>query len=222
MVQNWRPHFKRHRVGPWFSRRRCNVAKNLTFGACLYNQIMRILVLVSCWAYHIKVCAFHCFSLCANACPIDTCPPVPVLSFSALCLAAFPQLLAFPPSPPTKKKEAEKWVGGKVWMESGADASPGVKRLVGSVMPWSGQDGVRVERGWSKDRARAARAQWRVEKVAQTWHQKRCICIQIACVLHRLEFATPCLFHFSTAASLLVRGWKDGGVKRNGKTARVK
>ena len=115
-------------------------------------------------------------------------------------------------------------------MERGRIASAGVRRLVGSVMPWSGQDGVRVERGWSKDRARAARAQWRVEKVAQTW--KRCIFICIACVLHSFfEFATPCLFHFSTAASLLsfrscskenVRGWKDGGVKRDVKTTRVK
>ena len=113
-------------------------------------------------------------------------------------------------------------------MERGRIASAGVRRLVGSVMPWSGQDGVRVERGWSKDRARAARAQWRVEKVAQTW--KRCIFIYIACVLHRFfEFATPCLFHFSTAASLLsfrscskenVRGWKDGGVKRDAKKRR--
>ena len=104
-------------------------------------------------------------------------------------------------------------------MERGADASGGVRWLVVRVMPWSGQDGVRVERGWSKDRARAAIAQWRVEKVAQTWYQKRCIFIHIVCVLHCFQFATPCLFHFSTAAfSSLppflfqenVRGWKGG------------
>ena len=106
MIQNWRPHFERQRVGPWFLRRQCNVAKNCagdvtwqrtSFGVFLYNPIIMILVLVSCWAYHIKVCAFHCFSLCANACLIDTCPLVLFLSLSALCLAAFPQLLAFPP-----------------------------------------------------------------------------------------------------------------------------
>ena len=32
-------------------------------------------------------------------------------------------------------------------MERGRIASAGVRRFVGSVMPWSGQDGVRVERG---------------------------------------------------------------------------
>ena len=32
-------------------------------------------------------------------------------------------------------------------MDMGADASAGVRTLVGSMMPWSGQDGVRVERG---------------------------------------------------------------------------
>ena len=85
------------------------MAKNLTFGACLYNPIMMILVLVSCWAYHIKVCAFHCFSLCANACPL-----IPVhLCFSSLSLHFASQLFhTFLPSPPppTKKKEAENEV----------------------------------------------------------------------------------------------------------------
>ena len=71
MIQNWRPHFKGIGWGHGF--RAGDVTwQRTSFGACLYNQIMRILVLVSCWAYHIKVCAFHCFSLCANACPIDT------------------------------------------------------------------------------------------------------------------------------------------------------
>ena len=32
-------------------------------------------------------------------------------------------------------------------MERRRIASAGVRRLVGSVMPWSGQDGARVERG---------------------------------------------------------------------------
>ena len=32
-------------------------------------------------------------------------------------------------------------------MERRRIASAGVRRLVGSVMPWSGQGGVRVERG---------------------------------------------------------------------------
>ena len=105
-------------------------------------------------------------------------------------------------------------------MERGADASGGVRWLVVRVMPWSGQDGVKVERGWSKDRARAAIAQWRVEKVAQTWYQKRCIFIQIACVLYRFLNSLPLAFFTSPRLlSLLslrscskknVRGWKGG------------
>ena len=99
---------------------------------------------------------------------------VPCVSHWYLSTCAFPLFLCtlprrfstascLPPSPPTEKKEAENEVkrpkNGKVvkWMERGAG------RI--RVEPWSGQDGVRVERGWSKDRARAARAQWRVRRL---------------------------------------------------------
>ena len=115
-------------------------------------------------------------------------------------------------------------------MERGRIASAGVRRLVGSVMPWSGQDGVRVERGWRKDRAReeGLNEGWRrLHKLENDAY----LFTLLAFFTVFFEFATPCLFHFSTAASLLsfrscskenVRGWKDGGVKRDVKTARVK
>ena len=123
--------------------------------------------------------AFHCFSVSANARPIDTSLAVLLLSFSTLCLAV---LHSFSPSPLSTYKKERSW------------------------MAW----------GWSEYQARV---QWRVEKVAQTWYKKQRIFIQIGCVLHHLEFVTPCLFHFSTAASLhslcfcskkSVRGWKGG------------
>ena len=68
------------------------------------------------------------------------------------------------------------------------------------VEPWSGQDGVRVERGWSKDRARAARAQWRVRRLHKLDTKNDAYFFHIVCISHRFEFATPYLFQFSTAA----------------------
>ena len=70
-------------------------------------------------------------------------------------------------------------------------------------MPWSGQDGVRVERRWSEGGANIKQGfngGWRRLQKLDT--KKRRIFIQIGCVLHRLEFVTPFLFHFSTVASL--------------------
>ena len=67
--------------------------------------------------------------------------------------------------------------------------------------------GAMVRPGWSEGGARVkqrsskgSKGSMKGEKVAQTWHQKRCIFIHIVCISHRFEFATPYLFQFSTAA----------------------
>ena len=152
MIQNWRPHFERQRVGPWFLRRQCNVAKNCagdvtwqrtSFGGFLYNPIIMILVLVSCWAYHIKVCAFHCFSLCASACPL-----IPVhLCFSSLYLRfASPLFHSFLPSPLSTYKGERRRKGVKQVESCGWKG-----RWKGWIrLERLGEDDARVMRGWSE------------------------------------------------------------------------
>ena len=137
---------------------------------------------------------FQCVS---HACPIDICPPVLFLSFFALCLAAFPQLLAFPHLHLQRRKKLKmmwkglKLVGGKVnGKGGGADPSGAM------VRPGWSEGGARVKQRSSK----GSKGSMKGEKVAQTWYQKRCIFIHIVCISHRFEFATPYLFQFSTAA----------------------